>query len=157
MPTRRWGPYVDLKGVTLGKMQEAHADSSTFNPGNANPVFFDTIASNSARAILYYRAHTSKRKIASDWSSGGADAKTGIYDYSDNAALVEDTDNDTGTQFHPDFDNVAELRAFIWDSQTAPGDDEDSPAARPHRRDSFILINAGRDQKYGTEDDITNF
>ncbi|MBU0641310.1 MAG: hypothetical protein KKB50_20825 [Planctomycetes bacterium] len=34
---------------------------------------------------------------------------------------------------------------------------EGRKTAVPYRKDSFILLSAGRDGAYGTEDDVTNF
>ena len=158
--TKRWGPYVKLETLKIGTMQEAHPDSDRWpapeqsgDPpvSNDNPVFRDTLATDGGRAILYYRARKSGRTISK------------IYDYGDNLDITEDTGPDG--PFHPKFDRVDDADEFIkyiWDDQTGLNTgtgltEYGQLSARPYRADSYILINAGRDQQYGTVDDITNF
>ena len=148
-PTRRWGPYIEPGKIELGDMETAHAESSIWG-GNPNSVFLDTLSNDNQRAILYYRAHSSKFRIGR------------IFEYADNAAITTDTDG-SGSSYHedfayPDFDqyNNGDFENFIFDPRTGFGNSED-PSARPYNKDSFILINAGRDHEYGTPDDITNY
>lgn len=160
--TKRWGPYVDLESVKSGPMSEAHADSSNFAAGtNTNPVFFSSIDVTEPRPILYYKANKNGRILHA------------VYAYNDNAAITQDT-GPAGI-VHPDFNLDDEdpitgvglndqFFKFILDEQTAlipgtdpPGYDTSLPTVRPHNKDSFILINAGVDGRFGTPDDITNF
>ncbi|GAH76853.1 unnamed protein product, partial [marine sediment metagenome] len=101
--------------------------------------------------ILYYRANPSG--IGLDKSGRPVDT---IYNYWDNAELVHLRDNS--------WDDLDEVKVegiiikpfydFITDDRVVrPG------GARPwpYRPDSYILISAGVDGLYGTNDDITNF
>ena len=162
--TKRWGPYLKLESVNIETMQKAHQNSETFLNNN-NPVFMDTLEVQDARAILYYKANTSRHLIHQ------------IYRYRDNAGITSDQGNglyyhwdeieDADVETPPDFtgdpdwpyDNGYVWDKFIkgiWNRDTGDGD-YTIPSARPHNQDSFILINAGRDHRYFTEDDITNY
>jgi len=159
--TKRWGPYVQLESVAIGTMQEAHPDSDSFpavaDPeaepiSNPNPVFVGTLDRNAPKAILYYRARASKHLLYD------------IYDWLDNEYITADEDETRHELFHPNFSDPTDTEGFykfIWDTRTGMGTTEElkfgSPSARPYNKDSFILINAGRDSQYGTADDICNF
>ena len=159
--TRRWGPYVQLDSIAIGTMQRAHPNSDNFpgvpdpeaeQPSNPNPVFVDTLDRNAPKAILYYRARASKRLLDD------------IYDWLDNEYITEDEDATNAELFHPNFSDPTDTEGFykfLWDTRTGMGTTEDlrfgSPSARPFNKDTFILINAGRDHQYGTADDICNF
>ncbi|MCK5269590.1 MAG: prepilin-type N-terminal cleavage/methylation domain-containing protein [Sedimentisphaerales bacterium] len=159
--TQRWGPYVQLDSVAIGTMQEAHPDSHWFagvpdpedDPiSNPNPVFVDTLDRHAPKAILYYRARASKHLLED------------IYDWLDNEYITMDKNDTNQELFHPNFSDPTDTEGFyrfIWDTRTGMGTTEDirfdSASARPYRKDSFILINAGRDNEYGTVDDICNF
>jgi prepilin-type N-terminal cleavage/methylation domain-containing protein len=161
--TKRWGPYVQLDSVAIGTMQEAHPDSDSFpavaDPeaeplSNPNPVFVGTLDRNAPKAILYYRARASKHLLYD------------IYDWLDNEYITADEDVTRQELFHPNFSDPTDLEGFyrfIWDTRTGlvpGGGSQTDPlqvSARPYNKDSFILINAGRDNEYGTADDICNF
>jgi len=100
--------------------------------------------------ILYYRAKPYNKDHDTDPQYGDR-----IYDVLDNRYLVDlgtiTTDGSDGEE-HPiadadgEYDNFYE---FIRDGRM--------PIAWPYRPDSYILISAGADGKYGTKDDICNF
>ena len=81
-------------------------------------------------------------------------------------SLRADTENG-GTPIHSEFDQIGvtnEFERFIWNPKTGldPANPNNPPNitmpnARPYNKDSFLLINAGRDGEYGTQDDITNY
>ncbi|MBA7642647.1 hypothetical protein ES703_50347 [subsurface metagenome] len=96
-----------------------------------------TITVNAGRPILYYRANTSSKTI----SIGRTDSR--IYNSEDNAALVELNNPVTPDPLLSNFyDYIIDPKMTIsW----------------PYRPDSYILISAGVDGLYGTNDDICNF
>ena len=90
--------------------------------------------------ILYYRANTSGKTIHQ------------IYNALDNDAIVLIQQNADG-KTHPLADQRAQYQYFynyIWDPKI-------SAIPWPYRPDSYILISAGVDGLYGTDDDIRNF
>ncbi|MHC4396984.1 MAG: type II secretion system protein [Planctomycetota bacterium] len=108
----------------------------------------DTITRRAGTPILYYRANTLSNTITPP-----ATIDRRIYNGADNTYLVNlgrITDgeihplNDDGSWFFSDFYN------YIRDPKV-------TTIARPYKPDSYILISAGLDGLYGTEDDITNF
>jgi len=156
-----YGPYMSLDSVELGTMQEAHPNGEYFpDGGNNNRVFTGTLDRNAPKAILYYRAHASRRVLGQ------------IYNYEDNEDITTDYTaggDDVADAFYPEFNeydgvdfNDSEFERFIWDQRTGTpiGGGMTSNLefnARPQNKDTFILINAGRDNRYGTVDDICNF
>ena len=177
--TKRWGPYIGMDNIEMGRMYEAHYDSLRFKPpdpsgnlqSNNNWVFLDTIGLNNPRAILYYRARPSRKlHWYSNWKYNGDQFTVddydnlAIYNYKDNIEIT--TDTGSSGFYHPNFADPTDPQGFynyIWDPMTGldPANNNQPnilhPSARPYNKDSFILINAGRDNQYGTEDDICNF
>jgi len=95
--------------------------------------------------ILYYKANTSGKSI------------TNIYEQSDNDAIVyikemEDRAKHPGhpIPLNPLAGAYTNFRDYIKDPKITARD-------WPYRPDSYILISAGADGLYGTEDDIRNF
>ncbi|MCK4629451.1 MAG: type II secretion system protein [Sedimentisphaerales bacterium] len=165
--TKLWGPYLQIENVNLGTMQEAHANSTEFPDGsrNDNSVFVDTLDRKAPKAILYYRARASKRL---HWPQSGEYYGYSIYNYDDNMEITQDENLSTNEPFHPMFADPTDIDdgfyKFIWNPITGivPGGssretDLRESSARPFNKDTFMLINAGRDHEYGTADDICNF
>ncbi|GAJ05607.1 unnamed protein product, partial [marine sediment metagenome] len=86
--------------------------------------------------ILYYRANTAARSMSE------------IYNYADNEMLVG-----LGTPWAPGESHRLDEARFYEQIQNKR---VDLPWT-PQRMDSFILMSAGVDGEYGTEDDLFNF
>ena len=138
------------------------------------PMFVDAFG----MPILYYRANRSLFRMTTNLA-GAKDP--GIYRQQDNAII---TGTDVGTQqfdgldFGPGEvnDRFHEIKIALSPAPTDSEDDvcdvdpqyegsfarficDHSIRARPTpvRKDSYLLISAGPDNRYGTEDDITNW
>lgn len=158
----RRGPYLDVTTANAFKLgDDAGKENGLFdNPGYLEQDTFVicdvfgvkkvTIGKNSYKAgtpILYYKADPSSKKF----EPGLFDKQ--IYDAYDNWALIrlgrlvdgqphKLADDDYEYFYDPDYKIVdPKVTAMPW----------------PHRPDSYILISAGADGEYGTEDDICNF
>jgi len=101
--------------------------------------------------ILYYKANTASKTID---IANMANLHENIYNSRDNAALVglgrlADTANSGTKRQHPLVD-FTYFYGYIRDTKVH---------ARnwPYRPDSYLLISAGADGLYGTDDDICNF
>lgn len=129
--------------------------------------------------VLYYRANVGKPAMADDREDPAQN--TGIYNLNDNAYITGSGNNafgeglDFGAGYDPEVPNrrhrLARLRAggsipTINDpvTETEAGsfvrtiwNPNSTAAPRPQREDSFILLSAGPDGRYGTSDDIGNF
>lgn len=105
--------------------------------------------------ILYYRARTAyslQDRTTTDTNGKNDD----IYYYPDNYHIVmmgtpDQTpivhplyQSSTGSQYQENFENMILNKQLL-------------PVKRPYRAGSFILISAGKDELYGTADDIFNF
>jgi len=112
--------------------------------------------------ILYYKAKPFKKTI-----SLNVNAEERIYDYMDNLTLVraKEWQDENGNVIvkrddaeHPLVDPSGQYEFFyeryIIDSKAS---DPDNNRFWPCNPDSYLLISAGYDGLYGTEDDITNF
>jgi prepilin-type N-terminal cleavage/methylation domain-containing protein len=106
--------------------------------------------------ILYYKANTSSKNI------NLMPLNNRIYDARDNQRLVElgslTKDGTPGTP-HPLEQFVGGDYPVFYDYDYKGGIRDPKVTARPwpYRPDSYILISAGADGLYGTEDDICNF
>jgi hypothetical protein len=106
--------------------------------------------------ILYYKANTSNTiHDPCGTLPVVGDNKDYIYNYTDNDGLVKlglpwDT---TGALKHP-IDSRVDPKKFY---EITRDDRISIDTGRPYRPDSYILISAGFDGMYGTDDDIFNF
>ncbi len=104
--------------------------------------------------ILYYKANTSN--TIHDPNSGAALPTIS----NDNGYIYNYTDNDELVKLPPPFDTTAThpLSNTTTNFYEITKDDRiDIDIGRPYRPDSYILISAGFDGLYGTDDDIFNF
>ena len=104
------------------------------------------------RPILYYRADTSQKQFVP------LPGKT-IYDFTDNLQLIITAQiNDIAD--NPNINHPLRTPANFYSNQYKILDTkiyQSAGLAWPRRPDSYILISAGLDGLYGTQDDITNF
>lgn len=96
--------------------------------------------------VLYYKADTSKK--AHDIND--PNNPENIYDYRDNHALLALGVPGKPELKHPLYENP-KIFYEITKNTRIPG------PSRPNRADTYILLSAGHDGLYGTEDDIANF
>ena len=149
---QRKGPYLELATASAFKTWEVIGPPDA--PSKETYVLCDvfgrksvTIGTKSVKAgtpILYYKADTSGKSILR------------IYRRVDNDSLVyikelEDQKKHPGLRppLNPLFD-ASTFISYIKDPKITARD-------WPYRPDSYILISAGADGFYGTEDDIRNF
>ena len=164
---RRKGPYLELASADAfrtGGPEGLFFNSGALDPdrfvlcdvfgrkkiGVLNQVTGETTRYKAGTPILYFRADTSSRYL-------GAPESGSIYRAGDNRELmglgsVEDMPQDV--RQHPFYqpDHFSNFLQNIMDPKASTAD-----RIWPRRRDSFILISAGVDGLYGTNDDITNF
>ena len=136
---------------------------------NYNPIITDGLKGDMSLPFLYFKA--SKRGVFIE--SRGSFA--GIYNFDDNRAITTTAFNgslcdEILLNSQPTFTNETVLNNFAyytWDQRTAGGSFVDaggsvSFAARPYKKDSFIIMSAGLDGIFGLDskgkcDDICNF
>jgi len=169
LPERvRYGPFINKKEIRIVNMLEYLSEFP-----DQDKDFYFTLAQlhlldGFGHPILYYKARPNK-----PFMIGTAD-QPGIYDQRDNAQYTgtglggepglnlgagpHHFLNPVSEPIHPDpsrtnledprFDGT--LARFIWNRQITVRNE-------PVNKDSYILISAGADALYGTDDDITNF
>ena len=98
--------------------------------------------------VLYFKADPSKFVFSERQMNDS------VYNLWDNlfllmAQMQYEEDNDTGRE-HPIVTNFYRAAYKLYDTRITTKD-------WPHRPDSYILISAGLDGEFGTDDDITNF
>jgi prepilin-type N-terminal cleavage/methylation domain-containing protein len=167
---KRIGPYLELATTNAFKLGDLYGPALVTSPLNANPNTFVicdsygvkkvTIAPGetamAGTPILYYKANTSSKNIHL------MPLNNRIYDARDNQRLVElgsvTKDGTPGTP-HPLGQFVGGDYPVFYDYDYKGGIRDPKVTVRPwpYRPDSYILISAGADGLYGTEDDICNF
>lgn len=146
----RKGPYLELATVSAFKLGDLFP-SGQFNLAPNTYVMCDVFSmrkvvlpdgstTKAGAPILYYRADTSKKLIRD------------IYNVLDNDALVQ-MKLQLDIKVHP-FARADNQYEFFYDYIRDP---KIEARAWPYRPDSYLLISAGVDGLYGTNDDITNF
>jgi len=149
----RKGRYLELATASAFKLDALFDGSTGMLEGNTY-VICDvfgakeiTVGGKIVRAgtpILYYRANTSSKQME---ASGPWDLN--IYNVQDNAQLVVLGKVGNPAITHPLLDSFYSPDVGVIDPKVA--------VLWPYRPDSYILISAGTDGRYGTTDDITNF
>lgn len=154
----RKGPYLQPANANAYRLNDLYAGNT--GPFNTNPfVLCDVYRSvrpvsggKTGMPILYYRADTSRSTHNPDIP----DAPQNIYNYKDNHRLVELGAPWDSTITHP---------LYTVPNEPPPGrrfyeltvNDKVTATSRPYKEDSYILLSAGFDGQYGTDDDVLNF
>lgn len=163
---RRKGPYLELASTNvfrLGMSDPSINDGLFANTGDLawdrnvlcdvfgvkekkvtviTPITLETHTFSAGTPILYYKANTSSKRIEPPGPY--------IYDPADNEALIMLGRRSDGMQH-----NLSTHSRFIQEIMDPKASTDVRPW--PYRPDSYILISAGVDGLYGTDDDITNF
>jgi prepilin-type N-terminal cleavage/methylation domain-containing protein len=130
-PDPRKGPFLSASKLNIVKTNVPECAAFTFQTPTA-PVILDSFD----RPIAYYKANTALTGLAR-------------YNAADNGWMPNDPKVATAGVI--DFSDAA--TSFILDKRVKDLTNTD----KPYNADSFILISAGPDKIYGTDDDITNF
>jgi len=177
---KRWGPYVSIENLkvdNLPKYVETIEDTYRNSmdervwENNMNSVIFDSFNTKNPRPIVSFKANIRGRSIT------GYD--NGIYNFGHNSRILEPFGMESTLDINQ-YPNVSDqagsprewtapsgatrslLQCFpyyIWDHKSEGMTPwlQNQWAARPYNADSFILMSAGYDGIYGTDDDICNF
>ncbi|MBE0536353.1 MAG: type II secretion system protein [Phycisphaerae bacterium] len=169
-PTRRdlearIGPFLDLENANAFKIRDIYRTPTGLNPENY--VLCDVYAKRrhsgkkTGMPILFYRARTEWYDQSYDSPAVPAPAnmpgtiEDDIYYYPDNQELLLLGMPEDNTVRHELADGINDWQDFermILNPQIPT-----NVLRRPYRAGSYILISAGKDGRYGTADDITNF
>ena len=150
--TIRKGPYLELETANAVKIKDLYDVTKLFpNLGNNTFVLADmfglvkhrSTGKKTGTPILYFRANAGRFEHDETRINDGVN----IYEYNDNKVLTNawPTPNWTSHKMTPE----------IFYSDTLNPNFPDPP--RPYRSESFILLSAGPDGRYGTSDDVYNF
>jgi len=183
----RYGPYVDEKMRERAKtLQDLVDKGGILNSGDINTYAPNLLGAQASlfvdswnHPILYYRALPASNLMIFDVPG----KKPGIYRQEDNAVITGTStgsykgidfggglSTDSANQYYHDIakadvpkvdpDEVGKILSdpkwnytfakFILDSKA-------KSRPTPAQKDSYLLISAGPDGRYGTEDDITNW
>jgi len=134
----RAGPYIEPSTDAIAKV-ESYATDGTTAEAHVSTVFIDAFKG----PVLYYKADKTAVPLS-------------IYNRNDNAGFTRlgaghPLGGADGSYPCGELPPVPQrFQKYVWNSKNAA-------TYRPHMADTYILISAGSDSKFGTEDDITNF
>jgi hypothetical protein len=148
----RKGPYLPIENANAYRLKDLYKDVGPFD-GN-DYVLCDVwrrvthigTRKKVGMPTLYYKARASK--TAHD--TNDPNNPENIYDYRDNHALLALGVPGKPEQRHPLFENPKIFYEMTRDYRA-------TKMSRPKNADTFILLSAGWDGLYGTQDDIGNF
>jgi len=151
--------YINLEHANAYRLGDIYGENRTggFNPAirvlcDVYPnVTHQTTGRSIGMPILYYRADLSGTTHPHSGNPGSSiDDPDNIYHYQDNDDLVQlgmpwqlNTD-------HPMASAPILFYNNIWNDQLLPN-------YRPYKVDTYILLSAGFDGEYGTDDDVFDF
>ncbi len=152
--SKRKGPYLPLENANAYLLADLYGEGNTgpFEPSHFvlcdvwKRVTHQSIGKRVGTPILYYKADTSK--TAHDVND--PNNPDNIYDYRDNHALLALGVPGKPGEKHPLYEDP---RIFYEITRN----DKVETQSRLYRADTYILLSAGWDGLYGTEDDIANF
>lgn len=164
---QRKGPYLELAKANVFKLRDLYPnDIDNFNLAPDTYVLCDSFGVYKVRVgnktvkagspILYYKADTTKKSIEGPMPGW-------IYDVEDNLELLEvdrvakklKDPHPLGAERYSGYPGkYSYFSNYIKDPKVF-----EATGGRmwPYNADSYILISAGADGRYGTGDDITNF
>jgi len=148
----RRGPFMPAESANPHKLIDVYGGHNIGPFGDRAFVLCDTYRREhksgvmGGMPILYYKANAANS--AHDVSN--PDNPENIYNYKDNHALVGLGVPGQPGRKHPLF---RDTKIFYEMTRNY----EIKTQSRPFRADSYILLSAGKDGLYGTEDDIVNF
>lgn len=163
----RIGPYLDRAEVKVFQLQDYNFQNLSNLEDQEGHVISDvyrykkiTDQTTQKRVVaglpvLYYKAKPQHKKI----DENNPDTES-IYDYQDNHAFIR-----TISYQDEVVDKIRDDRHKLFDYQyfyeyirdPKVGDINIKRTWQPFKADSYLLISAGYDGEYGTDDDITNF
>jgi hypothetical protein len=151
LDTRR-GPYLEPFNANVYRLKDVFDDVGPFD--GESFVICDVYAKKrhsgkkTGMPILYYKANIFRKTMAPP-----EPMKERIYNAQDNLTLIR-LARTRDSEIHPLGNADGE---FFYDEDYGIIDQKITARVWPHRADSFILLSAGPDGLYGTEDDIANF
>lgn len=168
----RKGPYLQLENANAYRLWHLYGQGNTGPAFGGDSEDLFVLCDEYARVtnketgkkvgmpILYYKADPAGNLHDPNVSPSGG-LPFGIrnfYDYRDNHELLRlgKPWNPTSTEKHPLFQASAEREGERF-YRVTKNTNIKIRMGRPYREDSYILISAGYDGLYGTEDDIFNF
>lgn len=180
---RRKGPYLSSQRVDAFEIGDLYADltgNKVYNGAAASaapaPILTDvfrekyvTLSNNqnvkAGSPILYYKANTSLTganvyplDTYTPADTAYVDFYGYIFNYVDNVDLINlGKMNSQGTKHHYDSAYSENSRNGIRLFYDAIENPKIVSQPRPYNKDTYLLISAGYDGLYGTDDDITNF
>ncbi len=166
----RKGPYLQLENANAYRVMNLYTITDPFSEEAFvlcdvySTVTHKETGKSVGMPILYYRANTSGSKNPNETADNDVliGDEDNIYNYKDNDQLVLLGHPRSLTAVHPiasagtygDPPITADPKKFYEDINN---DRILLNDGRPYRSDSYILLSAGFDGKYGTSDDIFNF
>ncbi len=150
--SERYGPYIQLEQANIHDLGNLYETTSPFDVNT--PVICDEFGKvvdrdtkkRTGMPVLYYKANAGEADIMD------------IYNYDDNKELLGlgipySDELHWWDEAHPEKDGIDLFYQHILNEKVKTGIN----IHRPYRVDSFILVSAGWDAKFGTGDDVFNF
>jgi len=147
----RRGPFLPSESALAYRLVDVYGKGSTGAFAEHAYVLCDTYerqrpgGAMTGMPILYYRADS--EGTAHDVND--PDNPGNVYDYRDNHALISLGVPGDPDAVHP----LTDPKRFYLNTLNPRAKEH----PEPYRRDTYILISAGRDGLYGTKDDIRNY
>lgn len=148
----RKGPYLPLESANAFRLKDLYQNIAPFDGNDfvlcdvfGKVVHIETDMKINM-PILYYKADISKTAHNVD----DPNDPENIYDYRDNHALLALGVPGKPEQKHSLYEDPKIFYEMTRNTRVAG-------PSRPYRADTYILLSAGPDGLYGTEDDIPNF
>ena len=171
----RMGPFLPPDHVGAYRLADIYGKGKTGPFPEDIVVLCDTYehkrpgGKKTGMPILYWRARTAYK--FQDYLENGTGSATNpgqnddIYNFWHNANLLNLRDPATGTIDHPLYtgvpiDDLETFEEIILNKQVQEATMtalNPTGIKRPYRDDSFILMSAGKDELFGTADDLYNF
>jgi prepilin-type N-terminal cleavage/methylation domain-containing protein len=172
---KRVGPYLELGTANAFTLRQLFGSTSTnlytwryvlCDSFGAKPVTITVQGKpktfKAGRPILYYKANTNSKDFTTPADATAAASR--IYNYTDNIDLIKlksesEVSSDPLYWVDPLYPSTP-AGTFLYSLDYKLLDVKVFNATgikRPYRPDSYILISAGADGLYGTQDDICNF
>ena len=157
-----YGPYLDAKSNQLHQIDEGGGDSTgdgsdidQYTADEPKYVFMDPFG----RHILYYRARPRKSGVGNIYErtdNRGASNQWLLTFEDKKYRLTHEDPNSDDKKSDQIWDDPG-FRRFIYDPLTTDSQPNTNDEGTPYNNNTYLLMMAGPDKRFGTADDICNF
>ena len=159
---KTYGPYLNAKSNQLHQIDEGGGDSTDdgsdidqYTADEPKYVFMDPFG----RHVLYYKARLSESGVGNIYRRGDnwGGSNQWLLTFEDKKYKLTHEDPNSDSKISDQIWDAPGFRRFIYDPPTTDSMPNSDDEGTPYNNNTYLLMMAGPDKRFGTADDICNF